>query len=58
MVSDLFSGQRYKRVVSTPLLTQIYERNVEGRIIFVGLTYSFGGTGKDKSSGFEYDSGN
>jgi len=57
MVSDLFSGQRYRRVVSTPLLTQIYERNVEGRIIFVGLTYTFGGTGKDKSSGFEYDSG-
>jgi outer membrane receptor for ferrienterochelin and colicin len=58
LVSDLFSGQRYRRVVSTPLLTQIYQRNVEGRIIFVGLTYTFGVTGKDKSSGFEYDSGN
>jgi outer membrane receptor for ferrienterochelin and colicin len=57
MVSDLFSGQRYRRVVSTPLLTQIYERDVEGRIVFVGLTCSFGGTAKEKGSNFEYDSG-
>jgi outer membrane receptor for ferrienterochelin and colicin len=57
LISDLFSGQRYWRVTSTPQITQIYQRNVDGRIIFVGLTYTFGVTGKDKSSGFEYDSG-
>lgn len=58
LVSDLFSGQRFRRVTSTPLITQIYQRNVEGRIIFVGLTYTLGVTAKDKGSQFEYDSGN
>jgi outer membrane receptor for ferrienterochelin and colicin len=57
LVSDLFSGQRSRRVVSTPSLTRVYERDVEGRIIFVGLTYSFGGSSKEKPSNFEYDSG-
>ena len=56
-VSDLFSGQRYQRSASTPLFTQIYQRNVEGRVAFVGLTYSFGVAKKDKQSNFEYDSG-
>jgi hypothetical protein len=37
--------------------TQITFRvSVEGRIVFVGLTYSFGGTKKEKESNFEYDS--
>jgi len=58
MISDLFSGQRFRRTVATPLLTQVYERNVEGRVVFIGLTYAFGVTGKEKPSQFEYDSGN
>ncbi len=56
-ISDLFSGQRYRRVAVTPLFTQVYERSVEGRVAFVGVTYSFGGTSKEKASNFEYDSG-
>ena len=56
-VSDLFSGQRYQRIASTPLFTQVYQRNVEGRVAFVGLTYSFGVVKKEKQSNFEYDSG-
>ncbi len=56
-VSDLFSGQRYQRVASTPLFVQIYQRRVEGRIVFVGLTYSFGVTKKEKQPGFEFESG-
>ena len=56
-VSDLFNGQRYRRVAITPQFTQTYQRDVEGRVAFVGVTYSFGGTRKEKESGFEYDSG-
>ncbi len=56
-VSDLFSGQHYTRVATTPTFTQVYQRNLEGRIAFVGLTYSFGVTKKEKQSNFEFDSG-
>lgn len=56
-VSDVFSGQHYQRVATTPLFTQVYQRSVEGRVVFVGVTYSFGVTRKEKRSNFEYDSG-
>lgn len=54
-VSDLFNGQRYQRFAVTPTLTQIYERRVEGRVLYVGLVYSFGTQKKDKQSEFEYE---
>jgi outer membrane receptor for ferrienterochelin and colicin len=56
-VSDVFSGQRYTRVASTPLFTQVYQRSVEGRVAYLGVIYSFGGAKKDQPSNFEYDSG-
>ena len=56
-VSDLFSGRRYRRVAITQQLTQVHQRSVEGRIAFVGLTYSFGVTRKEKQPSFDYDSG-
>lgn len=56
-ISDLFNGQRYQRFVSTPTFTQVYERGVAGRIAFVGLTYTVGGTKKDNQSTFEFESG-
>jgi len=56
-VSDLFNGQHYQRYVSTPTLTQVYERSVVGRVAWVGLTYSVGVTKKEKEPNFEYDSG-
>jgi outer membrane receptor protein involved in Fe transport len=56
-VSDLFNGQRYRRVAVTPLFTQVYQRSVEGRLIFVGVTYSFGVVDKDKKDdNFDYQS--
>jgi len=55
-VSDLFSGQRYRRSLSTPALTQVYERSVVGRIAFVGVIYTIGVTKKEKEN-FEYESG-
>lgn len=56
-ISDLFNGQHYERLAMTPLFTQAYERSVEGRVIFVGLTYALGKTSKAKQSNFEFDSG-
>jgi outer membrane receptor protein involved in Fe transport len=56
-ISDLFNGQHYQRTVSTPMLTQIYERSVLGRVAWFGLTYVIGVTTKGKEPNFEYDSG-
>jgi outer membrane receptor protein involved in Fe transport len=56
-VSDLFNGQRYQRVASTPTLTQVYERSVSGRVAWFGLTYTVGTTKKEKEPDFEYDTG-
>ena len=56
-VSDLFDGQHYRRTVSTPTLTQVYERSVVGRVVWIGLTYSVGVTKKEKEPNFEYDTG-
>jgi outer membrane receptor protein involved in Fe transport len=56
-LSDLFNGQRYERVTSTATLSQVYERTVAGRVLWVGLTYTIGVKKKDKEPNFEYDSG-
>jgi hypothetical protein len=55
-ISDLFNGQHYERIVSTPTLTQVYERSVLGRVAWFGLTYTIGVTKKEKEPNFEYDS--
>jgi outer membrane receptor for ferrienterochelin and colicin len=57
-VSDVFNGQRYERFESTPTFTGDYRRAVRGRVVYVGLIYSFGSTKKDKQGNFEYDQGN
>jgi outer membrane receptor for ferrienterochelin and colicin len=57
-VSDVFNGQRYERFESTPTFTGDYLRAVRGRVLYVGLIYSFGSTKKDKQANFEYDQGN
>ena len=56
-ISDLFDGQHYQRTASTSTFTQVYERSVVGRTLWVGLTYAIGVTKKDKEPRFEYDSG-
>jgi outer membrane receptor for ferrienterochelin and colicin len=52
-VTDLFNGQRLHRFSTSPAFTQDYQRNVLGRILYVGVVYSFGST--DKQPAFEYD---
>jgi outer membrane receptor protein involved in Fe transport len=56
-VSDLFNGQRFERFESTPTFTGDYLRTVRGRVLYVGLIYSFGSTKKQKEANFEYDQG-
>jgi outer membrane receptor protein involved in Fe transport len=56
-ISDLFNGQHFQRSVSTPTLVEVYERRVQGRIAWFGLTYAVGSAKKSKESNFEYDSG-
>jgi outer membrane receptor protein involved in Fe transport len=53
--SNVFNGQRFERVAVTPAFTQEYSRFIYGRIVYVGVVYSFGSTLKEKQQGFEYD---
>jgi outer membrane receptor protein involved in Fe transport len=57
-VSDVFNGQRFQRIATSPTFTQEYRRRVQGRVLYVGLVYSFGTTKKDKQPAFEYDQSN
>ncbi|HTB68623.1 MAG TPA: TonB-dependent receptor [Steroidobacteraceae bacterium] len=54
-VSDVLNGQRYQRVDDTPMITATYLRAVRGRVIYVGLIYSFGITKKGTPTDFQYD---
>jgi outer membrane receptor protein involved in Fe transport len=56
-VTDLFDGQRFQRVITTPTLQDNYNRHVFGRVAYVGLSYTFGLTRKARPSTFEYDPG-
>ena len=55
-VSDAFNGQRYRRLAITPTFTEDYRRTVRGRILYLGLVYSFGSARKEKQPNFDYDS--
>lgn len=52
-VTDLFNGQTYQRIVTTPVLIDNYRRHQLGRVVLVGLVYNFGGPSK-ASNGFDY----
>jgi len=54
-VSDLFNGQRTERLESTPAFSGDYLRAVQGRVVYVGVVYTFGGTSKGKEAKLEYD---
>jgi outer membrane receptor protein involved in Fe transport len=53
-ISDGLDGQRFRRFVNTGALNDAYERYQVGRIAYLGLVYTFGGSGKAKSSDFDY----
>jgi outer membrane receptor for ferrienterochelin and colicin len=56
-VSDVFNGQHFRRFATSPTFTQEYQRFVQGRVLYVGMVYSFGATKQDKQPSFEYDQG-
>jgi outer membrane receptor for ferrienterochelin and colicin len=53
--SDVFNGQRTERFERTPSFTGDYLRTVRGRILYVGVVYTFGTAKKAKPANFEYD---
>jgi outer membrane receptor for ferrienterochelin and colicin len=54
-VTDLLNGQRNRRFLSTPVLTDIYERTQVGRVFFVGVVYVIGASKKNKATENEDD---
>jgi outer membrane receptor protein involved in Fe transport len=56
-VSDLFNGQVSRRIFDTPAFSATYVRRQAGRVVFAGLTYTFGGAKKAKDAAFTYDQG-
>ncbi len=54
-ISDLLNGQKNQRFVSTPVLTDTYQRTQIGRIFYVGIVYLLGPSKKSKANGFDYD---
>ena len=57
-VSDVFNGQHYERIETTPAFRGNYLRTVRGRVLYVGVIYSYGSTKQDKQATFEYDQPN
>ncbi len=57
-VSDLFNSQAWKSSVNTPILVQESIRRRDARVIYGGLVFNFGTTGKkQKEAKFEFDNG-
>jgi hypothetical protein len=54
-LTDIFNGQRSERIESTPTYSGDYLRVVQGRVLYVGVVYSFGAAGKGKEAKLEYD---
>ena len=53
-VTDLFNGQRLQRYSVSSTFTENYQRNVLGRIFYLGIVYTFGSAKEDHSHGFNY----
>ena len=57
-VSDIFNGRRNERIEITPAFRADYVRFVQGRVVYVGVVYSFGSTTNDKQANLEDDQSN
>ena len=53
-ISDVFDGQRFRRIAISPTFTQQYQRTTRGRVLYLGVSYLFGSK-KDKQPNFDYD---
>ncbi len=54
-LTDLFNGQRTERIESTATFAGDYLRAIQGRVLYVGVVYTFGAGGKKKETKLEYD---
>lgn len=54
-LSNAFDGQKFRRIVASPTLTDAYLRYQIGRIAFLGAVWTFGVQPKGKGGGFEYE---
>lgn len=54
-VSDVFDGQRQRRILTTPQLREDYDRHQLGRIAYLGVVYTFGTQKKGKPNSFDYE---
>jgi outer membrane receptor for ferrienterochelin and colicin len=55
--SDVFNGQHYERFASAPSFTAHYLRSVQGRVLYLGVLYTFGSGKKGKAESFDFDQG-
>lgn len=56
-VQDLLNSAKDVQVFDTPTLRGRSEREFQGRTLFVGLTYSFGGGRRPRDQGFDFGGG-
>jgi outer membrane receptor protein involved in Fe transport len=54
-ISDVFDGQKFRRLINTQTLRDAYQRYQIGQIAYVGFIYTFGAGKKGKANGFEYE---
>jgi outer membrane receptor protein involved in Fe transport len=54
-LSDALNGQKQRRFIDTPTLSDAYQRWQAGQVLYLGFTYSFGAQKKAKGEGFDYD---
>ncbi|MHA4870930.1 TonB-dependent receptor domain-containing protein [Duganella sp. PWIR1] len=54
-LSDVFNGQRMRRVYETPTFAGTYRRQQMGQVAYLGLSYNFGGTRKAKDAEFNFE---
>jgi outer membrane receptor protein involved in Fe transport len=53
-ISDLFNGQLYRRHVTSPDLSDLYQRRVTGRVVYLGFVFRFGSRKKPAANDFDY----
>lgn len=54
-LSDLFDGQHYERVATTPAFSETYVRRVRGRVGYLGIVCTLGSRPGGKPAKFEFE---
>jgi hypothetical protein len=54
---DVLGSFRDRIVIDTPALKDTIRRGVNTELVFVGLSWTFGGGGRQRDPGFDFQSG-